>query len=225
MRTSETISKISPALARAQMHIGGAEKSSTNPFHKSKYASLVDVILACKEALCKEGISVLQMVGSNEAGAFTMSTMLLHESGEWISATMQMPIPQAKANDPQAMGSAVTYCRRYQLQALLNIPAVDDDGEFARKVFSEPASKALEQKAINVESETVDTVASGEPEWQVKLEQRIFEHEEAVNDFLISRGVIKEGGTWRDLPNGPYRNRVCKEPQKFLDAVLAGGAK
>lgn len=148
MKTSESIVKISAALAKAQAHIGGAEKSSVNPFHKSKYATLADVIAACKEALCQQGVSVLQLVSNNEAGAFTMTTTLLHESGENISTTMVLPIPVQKANDVQAMGSAVTYCRRYQLQALLNIPAVDDDGEFARKAFSDekPEEKAKESE-------------------------------------------------------------------------------
>lgn len=133
--------KIAAALAKAHANIGAAEKTAANTFHKSKYATLGDVIAACKQALSDVGVSVLQLVGSNAAGAYTLTTTLLHESGESISTSMILPIPAAKMGEAQAMGSSVTYCRRYQLQALMNIPAVDDDGEWERRAFHEAQNK------------------------------------------------------------------------------------
>lgn len=128
MKTSTSIIKITPALLKAQMEIGSASKDAVNPFFKSKYADLGSVMEACKESLNKNGILVLQPVGTSESDT-TLETVLLHESGEWISDTMKVSIKQT--NDPQAQGSAITYARRYSLQSMMFIPAEDDDAEKA----------------------------------------------------------------------------------------------
>ena len=128
MKTSDSIKNIAPALLLAQAEIGSAVKDSVNPFFKSKYADLGSVMEACKEALNKNGITVIQPVGSSEKGT-TVETVLLHESGEFISDTMEVSVKQG--NDPQAQGSAITYARRYSLQSMMFIPAEDDDAEKA----------------------------------------------------------------------------------------------
>lgn len=128
MNKSETIGKLAAALVKAQLKIGSAKKDSANPFFKSKYADLGAVVEALKDPLNEAGISYLQIVGRDELGTF-VETTLIHESGEFISGLT--PVMVAKANDPQALGSAITYARRYGLQAMLGIPAEDDDGEKA----------------------------------------------------------------------------------------------
>lgn len=99
----------------------------------------------------------------------------------------------------------------------------------AETLTAAPAAKAVVVEVLPEPSSHGTNEAKGtdEPEWQVKLEKAIFENEEAVNAFLIARGQIAEGRTWRDLEAGAYRDRVCKSPEKFLDAVRAaqGGAK
>jgi hypothetical protein len=80
---------------------------------------------ACKEALNNEGISVLQPVQSGPTDDF-VETILLHESGEFITSEMKLILTK---QDMQAYGSAVSYARRYSLQSLVFIPAEDDDGE------------------------------------------------------------------------------------------------
>jgi len=125
MRHSETLGKLAAALVKAQSEIKFAAKDSSNPFFKSKYAGLPAVIDAVKPALNKHGIAFLQVVV--EEG---VQTMLLHESGEYISGIT--PVVVAKERDPQALGSAITYAKRYGLQAIVGVPAdVDDDGESA----------------------------------------------------------------------------------------------
>lgn len=130
MKTSESIVKIAPALLAAQKEIGSATKDVVNPFFKSKYADLGSVMEACKDALNKHGITVLQPV-AHLSEATTVETILLHESGEFISDTMIVSVKQS--NDPQAQGSAITYARRYSLQSMMFIPAEDDDGESATR--------------------------------------------------------------------------------------------
>ena len=129
MKTSETITKIAPALLKAQKAIKAALKDSTNPHFKSKYADLSSVIDAVKEPLNASGIMYLQ--GVEDAGSgVAVETMLLHESGEWLSSTIKIP---ATKHDAQGYGSATTYARRYGLQAMCGVPAEDDDGNAASK--------------------------------------------------------------------------------------------
>lgn len=124
MTTSASITKISAALLLAQREIGGAKKGAQNPFFHSTYADLGSIMAVCKEPLNAFEITVLQPIQQD-----ILETVLLHSSGEWISSETKLVIP--KINDPQAYGSAVSYARRYALQSLLFIPAVDDDGEAA----------------------------------------------------------------------------------------------
>lgn len=127
MKTSETIKNLSAAILKAQRNIGAATKGAANPFFKSRYADLGSVMEACKEALNNEGITVLQPVQSDSTGDF-VETILLHESGEFMSSSMKLVLSK---QDMQAYGSAVSYARRYSLQSLVFIPAEDDDGEKA----------------------------------------------------------------------------------------------
>lgn len=129
MKTSETLIKISPALVKAQTEIEAASKGSKNPFFKSRYADLTEVIKTIKEPLNNNGISFLQIVDRELDGAAVVETVLLHTSGEFISG--RTPVFTAKPNDPQALGSGITYSKRYGLQSICGLPTEDDDGEAA----------------------------------------------------------------------------------------------
>jgi hypothetical protein len=126
MRSSDTLIKISPALVKAINAIEGVKKGADNPFFKSKYANLESVIEAAHDALSANGLAVMQGPGPMDGNCITLTTRLVHESGEWIETDFSLP---AGKMDPQAAGSAITYARRYSLMAMLNMPAVDDDGE------------------------------------------------------------------------------------------------
>ena len=128
MKTSTSIIKIAPALLEAQKKIGSAVKGSTNPFFHSTYASLGDVMEACKDILNENGIAVLQPIGTDENGVY-VETVLLHTSGEFIADRLKIA-PKSETN-PQDQGSAISYARRYSLQSMVFIPAEDDDAEKA----------------------------------------------------------------------------------------------
>jgi len=155
MITSPTISKIAPALLLAQKEIGGAKKGATNPFFKMKYSDLGSVMEACKEAFNNHGITVLQPVTTTD-GVTVVATLLLHESGEYISSSMKVSCKNP--DNPQEMGSAITYAKRYSLQAIAFIPSEDDDGEMATK----PSRPALEPlKTTSTPTPTTDMKCSG----------------------------------------------------------------
>jgi hypothetical protein len=128
MNKSESIAKIAGALVKAQSEMGNAVKDSKNPFFKSSYADLNSIREASLPVLNKHGISVLQPTTVIE-GRLYVETLLLHESGEFLSGLYEVVV--GKQNDPQALGSAISYSRRYSLQSMINIGAEDNDGEGA----------------------------------------------------------------------------------------------
>lgn len=127
MKMSESITNLATALAKAQAEIRPAIFDSTNPHFRSKYASLTAVMEACRDALSKNQIAVVQGASVVD-GAVVVNTLLLHASGEYISDELSMPFAQAT---PQQIGSSLSYCRRYSLASLVGITADDDDAEAA----------------------------------------------------------------------------------------------
>ena len=131
MNQSESVANLCAALVKAQAEMSGAVKDSANPFFKSKYADLQSVIKAIKEPFAKHGLAYTQFPYNDDNGVGAnvgVVTRLVHSSGEWIECSYTLPLTKL---DPQAAGSAITYARRYALQAMAGIPAVDDDAEMA----------------------------------------------------------------------------------------------
>ena len=126
---SETTGALAKALAAAQREIGIAVKDALNPHFRSKYADLQSVDEACRPALSKYGISIVQAPGYCD-GVVSLTTRLMHaDSGEWIQSTLHIP---PSKHDAQGIVSATTYARRCALAAMAAVPAgVDDDGETA----------------------------------------------------------------------------------------------
>ena len=124
---SDSIDKLAQSLSKAQSEMKGAEKKSTNPFFNSSYADLHTVIESSIPYLTKYGLSVIQG-NEGKPGEFYVTTMLLHESGQWIKSKLRMPIEKATA---QSIGSTITYGRRYGLSAIAGISQYDDDGNLA----------------------------------------------------------------------------------------------
>lgn len=151
MNRSDTITKIAPALLKAQKNIGAATKGSSNPFFKSKYADLGSVMEACKDALNEAGISVLQPPVVTTGDRHAVETILLHESGEFFATTMMLELPKPNM---QELGSAISYARRYSLQSMVFIPAEDDDGEKSMQRSNNQAKVAEAMKAAPAEKKT-----------------------------------------------------------------------
>ena len=129
MNKSESIKSLAIALNKAQGEMGGAAKGANNPFFKSKYADLGSVVQAIKEPFANNGLSYVQLPVEDN-GRIGIETILMHSSGEWLSGSFTV---QLSKQDAQGAGSAITYCRRYSLQAVAGIPSEDDDGNAASK--------------------------------------------------------------------------------------------
>jgi hypothetical protein len=120
-------------------------KDATNPFYKNRYSDLASVKDACQEALTAFGIAVVQSP-SAEGAKVSITTLLCHESGEWVSGTITAT---GKDESAQSVGSVITYLRRYALASMVGVAPEDDDGE---------ASQPRQQFKPSPAQRLVDTV-------------------------------------------------------------------
>jgi len=141
MERSESIGKLAAALLKVQAALGPIKAEAVNPFFGSRYADFPALIEECRPHLVANGIAVIQSPGRTTLlgltretdkngvieemmmGAVELTTMLMHESGEFISDTMSLPF---SIRSTQAAGAAISHAKRYGFQALMLI-AVDDD--------------------------------------------------------------------------------------------------
>ena len=123
---SNEIGKLAGSLAKAQGEMGGVKKGSVNPFYKSKYADINDCLEVALPALSKYGLAITQGNEFHPVEGYYITTMLIHESGEWLKSKVRIPLGGKK--DAQAIGGACTYGRRYGLAAMVGLAQVDDDG-------------------------------------------------------------------------------------------------
>jgi len=122
--------ELAKALVKAQGSMNHAAKDSKNPHFKSSYSSLVSVIDAIRPHLAGNGLAFVQKTHDAEGGV-CVETMLIHESGQELSFG-RLFVPATK-QDAQGYGSALSYAKRYSLQAGLGIASEDDDGNAAVK--------------------------------------------------------------------------------------------
>src|SRR5712671_8224683 len=133
-RSSQSISSIASALAKAQIELSNPEKSLTatirSPFPREadrtfRYASLASGLDIVRKKLGQHEIATIQTTSIDQNGQIHLTTLLAHASGEWISSDWPVcPISETAA--PQKMGAALTYARRYALFALVGIAGEDD---------------------------------------------------------------------------------------------------
>ena len=148
---SETVIEISKALVKVQAALTPAIKDAKNPFLKTSYASLNSVLESCRQPLRENGLVLVQCpvpAPEHFGGAFIgLETRLIHaESGEWISSLMVIPLAKP---EPQAMGAAISYGRRYAISAMLGIVSEDDNDCEMRK----PESRLQEARSASQSAE------------------------------------------------------------------------
>lgn len=198
MQKSESIAELAKALSAAQGEIENAKKDAENPFFKSKYADLASVREAYQKPLSKHGLALVQTPHTEiteEGMIVSVTTILMHSSGEWISGELSA-IP-VKA-DPQGIGSCTTYLRRYGAGAITGVAADDDDGNAAsrpsdnhvepKKAQPKPTAKSAEiaqlKKAV-VDACQVLNRAGDVPPWTAKrVDEFAVEHYGVKADVL-----------------------------------------
>lgn len=177
MTTSEQVAELAAALAKAQAQIKAAAKDRTNPFFNSKYATLEAVWDACRGPLTANGLSIVQGAAATGGELVTVTTRLLHASGQWIESRLDL-VP--KDASPQAAGSALTYARRYGLAAMVGVaPEEDDDGNAAQPVqatnkpfIPRSAPKVTKPQGGGMEPITDEQADKEFPKYDVETEER-----------------------------------------------------
>ena len=153
-------------LLEVQKEVGAISKDSKNPFFKSKYFDINQLIEHVQPVLNRNGLVLLQPLMSGDV----VSQLIDVESGEIISSEIELP----EFNDPQKLGSCITYYRRYTLASLLGLQAEDNDGNGLKpkpkelpKITPEAYQKAV--KAISDKKVTLD---------QIKAKYKLSEEQE-----------------------------------------------
>lgn len=218
---SENIGELAAALAKAQGEVGTVAKDSANPFFKSHYASLAAVWEATRPILSKHQLSVVQMPSHDEAGYY-VETQLMHSSGQWIrSRTYMKPVK----DDPQGIGSLISYARRYALQAVTMICPDDDDGEVAMGRTAPQKPVEAPKPVAKVEAPKAKVAKPAEPVVEEKskfngashqeLFQKLMEAGITQNDFM---SALRHAGT---IPTNATDFFLMKEAtaQKFLSEL------
>lgn len=136
IRQSDSIDLLAAALVEAGKGFGDAVKDRTNPQLKNDYATLPSILAAVEGPLSRNGLRLVQLPGEMVDNRVTLTTRLLHASGQWIEATASTPIAGYRGsgadenkglNGPQAGGISLTYLRRYAIMALCGIVQQDED--------------------------------------------------------------------------------------------------
>ena len=153
MKTSEMINELATALNKAQSKMSGAKKGATNPFFKSAYSDLSMVMEAISQPFADNGLCFVQAAEMHDLKV-AVTTRIMHVSGQYIESVTELPPTK---NDAQGVGSAISYAKRYGLQALAGVPSVDDDGQDAVK-HQTTAKKTTKASLTEVESKVIDAL-------------------------------------------------------------------
>jgi hypothetical protein len=141
MNRTDFIGELAAALAKSNLEIRNAELDRVNPHFKNRYATLGSILNAIRIPLAKNGIAPVQTV-SMANGMVTVTTSLIHASGQAIEDVAMFPLPNNAT--VQQMGSCITYLRRYALAAIVGIVGdEDDDGENDRATRLAPVREAF----------------------------------------------------------------------------------
>ncbi len=158
--SSDVCSLLAAAMAKAQGEIEGASKGRVNPHFKNAYADLASVWDAIREPLSKNGLSIVQEPVEAPDGKVKLRTTLLHSSGQRMVSEFTMPV--AQPNNPQAVGSALTYARRYTLMSVCGVAPEDDDGNSGSGNKSKPVDTKAQKEMLEAAFE--DAVKDGDLE-------------------------------------------------------------
>lgn len=190
IRRSESIATFAKALSAVQGKMGLAKKNVENDFTKKKYADLASVISTAKTELAAAGIAYTQSPGQNEKGDLYVDTLLFHTSGEWLEGRIVMhPIKF----DAQSIGSLISYCKRYSLQAMLGMAAEDedDDGERAS------APKVWKMEGSTLQQDPTQPLSDDEKAKITASEAKLAEYLKALDEAKALKDLEKLAKTFQ----------------------------
>ena len=169
---SPLLNELAPALAKAQAAMKAAVMDGENPHFKSRFCTLSSIMDAVRKPLADHGLCVVQGPSASE-GVAKVTTMILHASGQWIGSELALPVGERPT--PQAIGSAISYGRRYGLAGLLGVVADDDDDAN----LAEESAKASPVAAVRKTATPAPAEAEDDFEWKGTISK--YEIKEGMN--------------------------------------------
>lgn len=180
---SPQLDQLFVALSKAQEEMDAAYKTKNNPFFKSRYADLGEIVGAARPALCKNGLSVMQQIVSWD-GVHYLTTTVGHASGQWMRSCMAV---NPLKDDIQSLGSAITYLRRYCYASLMGVIVEDDDGEAAVNRNSNQTPNQYKAQPVYQKSIAQHEVITLEQYDQLVYE--ISEHDDIAEKVLAAYNI------------------------------------
>ena len=126
MQTSNSIVEISKALVAFQSEIEAVHTNAVNPFFNSNYADLQGMLASIKPTMAVHGLAAIQSADEGNGVVLVVTTRIIHSTGEWIECAAAVGIEK---QTPQGYGSAISYGRRYGLQAALGLSVLDEEDD------------------------------------------------------------------------------------------------
>lgn len=212
---SQDIDKLAVALSKAQAVIENAVKDSSNPFFNSKYADLASVWAVIRKPLTDNGLSIIQEPYSMGDRVGVKAT-LLHSSGQYTRSSLEVPLGAKK--DAQGYGSAITYVRRYQLQAIAGVAPEDDDGNAASGSDQKPNKQSPAQPVAKNNNKPMGT-----PRPADDLPPKAIS--DTWDGTLKVHGGKYKDQAWKDLPpdylEWARHNAKQKETQRMAELEIS----
>ena len=171
MKRSESIGFLAKALAKAQGEIKAAVKDAANPSFHSKYSTLASIIEVIQQPFAGNGIAWTQLPRFTETGVEveTIFFVQTEKGDEFISEILAVPVAK---QDAQGVGSAISYAKRYCLQAMAGVPSEDDDGNAASHPVQKDQKTAVRSRALAILKAAVPNgIASLELAWKTTLSE------------------------------------------------------
>jgi hypothetical protein len=202
-QSSEQINELAAALSKAQSEAKSAAKSASNPHFRSNYAPLHEYMEVVATCFCKHGLSVIHMPHTVD-GRLMLHSRILHSSGQWMGCTLPVAVDE-KRTGAQAIGSALTYMKRYALGCLTGIADAneDDDGEAA----------SCHEVQVKVESKNNSSPISPISDAQVNLLRKKIQNEDK-----IMRSLEKRFGSLESIPRNEFQIILRQVENHFATA-------
>lgn len=195
---SYELKELFTALAKAQSEMRVAGLSSENPYFKTRYADLADIVRASRPALTKYGLSVIHQILPNEDGANILHCILCHSSGQFIRTSMRiLPVK----NDIQSLGSCISYLKRYTYAAITGVICSDSDDDDGERLMADVREEMKKGPALgakyNPKDESHDTITKEQLD---ELEYELSEYPDITE--MVLNGLRLH--TLADMPKSKF---------------------
>ena len=213
-----TEKNIYTALLASQKAMGPLLKNATNPHFRNKYADLSQLIETVSEPLQANGIAWFQPIETWTDGVATVNTVLVHaDSGTQIES--KVPIVSKDPNNPQAMGAAITYARRYGLMAMCGLAPEDDDGNAAAAPRNANGNGNVPRNTPQTftratESDVSSSQDSGHPRYdgdEARASNRMATDKQLKMIYAVSRSIGYDNDDMKAILSNEYNVESSKD--------------